>query len=90
MPTQLVNKKMIIVCVQVWREFPDRLVGFPSRLHLWDASFNRWKYESEWTSDISIVLTGAAFYHKVRLVLTYIYCKYNHHWCCVNSMEPLN
>jgi len=49
----------------VWREFPDRLVGFPSRSHVWDNSTSRWKYESEWTNDISMVLTGAAFYHKL-------------------------
>ncbi|XP_014661845.1 PREDICTED: exostosin-2-like [Priapulus caudatus] len=49
---------------QVWREFPDRLVGFPSRLNLWDNNTQKWKYESEWTSEISMVLTGAAFYHK--------------------------
>ncbi|XP_050417869.1 exostosin-2 [Patella vulgata] len=49
---------------EVWREFPDRLVGFPSRLHLWDNSTQKWKYESEWTNEISMVLTGAAFYHK--------------------------
>ena len=40
-------------------------MGYPSRLHLWDNSTNKWKYESEWTSEISMVLTGAAFYHKV-------------------------
>lgn len=49
---------------EVWREFPDRIVGFPSRVHLWDNSTNQWKYESEWTNDVSMVLTGAAFYHK--------------------------
>lgn len=49
---------------EVWREFSDRLVGFPSRLHLWDESTKMWKYESQWTSEISMVLTGAAFYHK--------------------------
>ncbi|XP_046360738.2 exostosin-2-like isoform X2 [Haliotis rufescens] len=49
---------------EVWREFPDRLVGFPSRLHMWDNSTHKWKYESEWTNAISMVLTGAAFYHK--------------------------
>lgn len=49
---------------EVWREFPDRIVGFPSRVHLWDNSTSQWKYESEWTNDISMVLTGAAFYHK--------------------------
>lgn len=48
---------------KVWREFPDRLVGFPPRLHVWDENGNP-KYESEWKNDISIVLTGAAFYHK--------------------------
>ncbi|KAK3099014.1 hypothetical protein FSP39_025286 [Pinctada imbricata] len=49
---------------EVWREFPDRLVGFPSRVHLWDNSTTKWRYESEWTNAISMVLTGAAFYHK--------------------------
>ena len=47
---------------QVWREFPDRLVGFPSRTHVWET--DKFKYESEWTSEISMVLTGASFYHK--------------------------
>ncbi|KAL5009577.1 hypothetical protein ScPMuIL_011882 [Solemya velum] len=49
---------------EVWREFPDRLVGFPSRVHLWDNETQKWRYESEWTNSISMVLTGAAFYHK--------------------------
>ncbi|XP_055602895.1 exostosin-2 [Uranotaenia lowii] len=49
---------------EVWREFPDRIVGFPSRTHVWDNATNRWRYESEWTNHISMVLTGAAFHHK--------------------------
>ncbi|XP_076750112.1 exostosin glycosyltransferase sotv [Xylocopa sonorina] len=49
---------------EVWREFPDRIVGFPSRIHMWDNATNCWKYESEWTNSISMVLTGAAFHHK--------------------------
>lgn len=53
------------VVPQVWREFPDRLVGYPGRLHLWDHEMGKWKYESEWTNEVSMVLTGAAFYHKV-------------------------
>jgi len=48
---------------QVWREFPDRIVGFPSRLHVWTEN-GKLKYESEWKNDVSIVLTGAAFYHN--------------------------
>ncbi|XP_049955554.1 exostosin-2 [Schistocerca serialis cubense] len=49
---------------EVWREFPDRIVGFPSRTHVWDNVTQHWKYESEWTNHISMVLTGAAFHHK--------------------------
>ncbi|KAJ0183484.1 hypothetical protein K1T71_001460 [Dendrolimus kikuchii] len=49
----------------VWREFPDRIVGFPSRLHVWDNSTASWRYHSEWTNQISMVLTGAAFHHKI-------------------------
>ncbi|KAK3595238.1 hypothetical protein CHS0354_021555 [Potamilus streckersoni] len=49
---------------EVWREFSDRLIGFPSRVHLWDNGTSKWRYESEWTNAISMVLTGAAFYHK--------------------------
>ena len=29
-----------------------------------NSFFCRWRYESEWTSEVSMVLTGAAFYHK--------------------------
>lgn len=49
----------------VWREFPDRIVGFPSRLHVFDNATGNWRYHSEWTNQISMVLTGAAFHHKV-------------------------
>lgn len=49
---------------QVWREFPDQLVGFPSRWHRWDNATASWGYESDWRSHSSMVLTGAAFYHK--------------------------
>ena len=50
---------------QIWREFPDRIVGFPSRVHRYDNLTHRWKYDSEWTNEMSLILTGAAFYHKV-------------------------
>nr|XP_002119284.3 exostosin-2-like [Ciona intestinalis] len=48
---------------QVWREFNDRIVGFPPRLHIWGDD-GKMRYVSDWTNDISIVLTGAAFYHN--------------------------
>eukprot|EP00118_Oscarella_pearsei_P012672 m.95309 g.95309 ORF g.95309 m.95309 type:complete len:725 (+) comp36844_c0_seq1:28-2202(+) len=49
---------------QVWREFPERLVGFPGRVHLWDEQLGSWKYEPEWVNQVSMVLSGAAFHHK--------------------------
>ncbi|XP_028675626.1 exostosin-1c-like [Erpetoichthys calabaricus] len=48
----------------VWRSFPDRIVGYPPRSHFWDNSKQAWGYTSKWTNEFSIVLTGAAFYHR--------------------------
>ncbi|NXI59610.1 EXT1C protein, partial [Chloroceryle aenea] len=48
----------------VWRSFPERIVGFPTQSHFWDAEQRRWGYTSKWTNEISIVLTTAAFYHR--------------------------
>uniref|UniRef100_A0A672FTM2 Exostosin-1-like n=1 Tax=Salarias fasciatus TaxID=181472 RepID=A0A672FTM2_SALFA len=48
----------------VWRSFPERIVGYPARSHYWDGSRSRWGYTSKWTNDYSMVLTGAAFYHR--------------------------
>lgn len=48
----------------VWRSFPERIVGFPTQSHFWDAEQRRWGYTSEWTNELSIVLTAAAFYHR--------------------------
>lgn len=48
----------------VWRTFPDRLVGYPARSHHWDESKGGWSYSSRWTNSYSLVLTGAALYHR--------------------------
>ncbi|XP_024912714.1 exostosin-1a-like isoform X1 [Cynoglossus semilaevis] len=48
----------------VWQNFPERIVGYPARSHYWDSSRSRWGYTSKWTNDYSMVLTGAAFYHR--------------------------
>jgi glucuronyl/N-acetylglucosaminyl transferase EXT2 len=37
---------------EVWREFPERIVGFPSRTHVFEN--HEWKYESEWTNEVSL------------------------------------
>ncbi|XP_028414208.1 exostosin-2-like isoform X2 [Dendronephthya gigantea] len=58
---------------EVWLEYPDRLVGFPGRLHTSGNSSSRLKYESEWLNDVSMVLTGASFHHKYfSQVFTYM------------------
>lgn len=48
----------------VWQTFPERIVGYPARSHYWDSSRSRWGYTSKWTNDYSMVLTGAAFFHR--------------------------
>ncbi|CAB1321084.1 unnamed protein product, partial [Coregonus sp. 'balchen'] len=48
----------------VWRSFPERIVGYPPRSHFWDPVKHAWGYTSKWTNEYSIVLTGAAFYHR--------------------------
>jgi len=42
-------------------------VGFPGRVHTSENTSNRFKYESEWTNSVSMVLTGCAFHHKVSV-----------------------
>ena len=50
--------------LSVWREFPERIVGYPARSHHWDDTKNRWSYSSRWSNEYSMVLTGAAVYHR--------------------------
>ena len=59
----------------VWRESRERIVGFPGRFHAWDIENNAWHYNSNYSCELSMVLTGAAFFHKVKLLslfFTYI------------------
>ncbi|KAJ6215419.1 hypothetical protein RDWZM_009919 [Blomia tropicalis] len=60
----MLNMDEIEFAYQTWREFPDRIVGFPSRLHLYDNFSRQWQYDSEWKNQFSMILTGAAFYHS--------------------------
>ncbi|XP_048008684.1 exostosin-1a [Megalobrama amblycephala] len=57
----------------VWQSFPERIVGYPARSHFWDSNKERWGYTSKWTNDYSMVLTGAAFYHRYY---NYLYTHY--------------
>ncbi|XP_065317587.1 exostosin-2-like [Gordionus sp. m RMFG-2023] len=49
---------------QTWKQMPDHIVGFPGRVHSLDPLRNHYSYDSEWRPNISIILTGAAFYHR--------------------------
>ncbi|RWS10488.1 exostosin-3-like protein [Dinothrombium tinctorium] len=63
----------IIFGFRVWREARDRIVGFPGRYHAWDANHNAWLYNSNYSCELSMVLTGAAFFHKYYAYLyTYL------------------
>ena len=50
---------------RVWREARNRVVGFPGRYHAWDLNNGGWFYNSNYSCELSMVLTGAAFIHKV-------------------------
>lgn len=41
------------------------MVGLPGRTHIWDKTSKRWTYRFENSCDYSMVLTGAAFFHRV-------------------------
>jgi len=55
----------IIFGFRVWRENRDRVVGFPGRFHALDLNHGGWLYNSNYSCELSMVLTGAAFYHKI-------------------------
>ncbi len=55
--------------IRVWREARDRIVGFPGRFHAWDSKYSSWLYNSNYSCELSMVLTGAAFFHKVNTIL---------------------
>ncbi|XP_052236593.1 exostosin-like 3 [Dreissena polymorpha] len=54
----------IVFGFRVWREERDRIVGFPGRYHAWDPRHGGWHYNSNYTCEMSMVITGAAFFHK--------------------------
>ncbi|XP_055871715.1 exostosin-like 3 [Biomphalaria glabrata] len=60
----------IVFGFRVWREERTRIVGFPGRFHAWDVKHQSWNYNSNYSCELSMVLTGAAFFHKYY---TYLY-----------------
>ena len=47
---------------RTWREHRTQIVGFPGRFHSWTG--DEWSYNSDYVCELSMVLTGAAFFHK--------------------------
>ena len=68
----------ILCWCRVWREARDRIVGFPGRFHAYDLKHGSWLYNSNYTCELSMVLTGAAFFHKVPYT-----CDYNNYTHCL-------
>ena len=46
-----------LIC-RVWREQRDRIVGFPGRFHAWDLTNKNWAYNSNYSCELSMILTG--------------------------------
>ncbi|VDN11802.1 unnamed protein product [Dibothriocephalus latus] len=64
----------IILAFRVWRENRDRIVGFPARGHFWSHSAQEWYYNSDYSCEYSMILTGAAFIHRLAK---------HHSTCCL-------
>lgn len=60
----LITTDEIDFAFHVWKEFPERIVGYPAREHFYDTTKNRWSYTSKYTNEYSMILTGAAVYHR--------------------------
>jgi alpha-1,4-N-acetylglucosaminyltransferase EXTL3 len=60
----LLRNDEIIMAFRVWRENRDRIVGFPARYHTWSTKARNYVYESYLSCEYSMILTGAAFYHR--------------------------
>ncbi|XP_039258887.2 exostosin-1b-like [Styela clava] len=65
----VLNTEEIDFSFEVWRTFPERIVGFPARSHLWDENRSKWLYTSKWQNSYSIILTGAAYIHRYYFAL---------------------
>ena len=64
----------ILFAFRIWREEPESIIGFPGRFHGIDPlNSNKWNYNSNYTCELSMILTGAAFVHKHYMNLYHFY-----------------
>jgi len=60
----------VAIC-RVWKQDPERIVGFKARGVTWDGA--EWKYIAHPNrEEVSMVLTGSTFFHK-RYLWLYTY-----------------
>lgn len=53
----------------VFKDFPNRLVGFTTGLHYWDEDARTWRYSSRVTSQFSMISTQVALLSKQYAVI---------------------
>ncbi|CAC5417135.1 EXTL3 [Mytilus coruscus] len=58
----------ILLAFRVWKIERERIIGCPGRVHQWDPVRNKWNYSWNYSDlwNVSMVLTGSAFFHKVQ------------------------
>lgn len=62
----------IIFGFRIWREKRDRIVGFPGRFHAWDLNHEGWLYNSNYSCELSMVLTGMpSSYFKLNVIFLF-------------------
>ncbi|VDL89569.1 unnamed protein product [Schistocephalus solidus] len=73
----------------LWTEYPDRLVGFNPRHHLWNFSSSTWQYSANplEADYYSIILLNAAVYHRQVLLSFHVLAMYYHslYWSLTNA-----
>ena len=65
---QIPNFRDLEFAFEIWKNFPDRLVGFSATSHFWDANKEQWAYNNNNNNNnnkqFSLVPITPAFYHK--------------------------
>jgi len=67
----MMNSEEFIFTQQVFKEFPDRIVGFGARLHYWDGDSKSWRYSSKPSHKYSMISSEAAMFPTRYARITY-------------------
>ncbi len=75
----LLQPAEVAFAFRVWRQHRHLLVGFPARNHAWHLRQRRFTYQPRLACEYSMVLTGAAFFHRF----------YSHHFSLATDPRVL-